>query len=250
MTDPEIDQTRADIGIVCALRTELSPFMAGCNHVRKYTGNSFTFRGGFLHEIRIAAVETGIGFARARRATHAMIDAHRPTWILSCGFSGALRAGLSVGDVVMATSIVDTHGHELTVDMTAPSWPGVHSGRLLVTDQVVCTVMEKTHLGTQHGALAVDLESFAVAQVCREAETRFIAVRVISDDSSADLPAELPAVLQQSGSGRLGAALGAVWNRPGSVRDLWQLRENAQQASERLASFLGRLLPQLPCGNR
>ena len=44
-----------------------------------------------------------------------LIDAHTPDWVLSVGFSGALP-GNEIGDLVMANSIVDTHGNELTVD--------------------------------------------------------------------------------------------------------------------------------------
>ena len=84
-----------------------------------------------------------------------------------------------------------------------------------------------------------------VAQVCRETETRFLAVRVISDDFSADLPAEVVSVLGDTGSFRLGATLGAVWKRPGSVKDMWRLREQTNLASERLAKFLQGVIVQL-----
>ncbi len=39
-------------------------------------------------------------------------------------------------------------------------------------------------------------------------------------------------------AGRWGAALGAILSRPGAIKDLYKLRENALAASDRLARFL------------
>jgi adenosylhomocysteine nucleosidase len=241
------DTAHADIGIVCALAIELSAFLDRCDRVRKYKGGDFVFRGGRYDEIRIAIVQTGLGFARARRATQALLDAHSPAWVISAGFSGALKPEIKVGHIVMADSIVDTHGHELRLDLNMPADPekGLHVGRLVNTDEIVRTVAEKKSLAEQHGGVAVDLESLAVAQMCRERETRFLAVRVISDDLSADLPPEVLSVIGSTGSIRLGAALGAVWKRPGSVKEMWQLRETAHSAAGRLATFLDGVVKQL-----
>src|SRR5580700_11578231 len=83
------DPSHADIGIVCALPIEMSTFLARCERVRKYSGSNFVFRGGKYDGIRIVVVESGTGQARARRATHALLAAHSPKWVLSCGFAGA-----------------------------------------------------------------------------------------------------------------------------------------------------------------
>ena len=89
------------------------------------------------------------------------------------------------------------------------------------------------------------MESLAVAQVARDSGTRFLTVRSISDDLSADLPPEVLSLVGSSGTMRLGAALGSIWKRPSSVKEMWQLRESAMKASERLASFLDGVVKQL-----
>lgn len=243
----EPDLAHADIGIVAALPMELAPFLQRCSRVRKYTGGDFVFRGGRYGEIKIVIVEAGAGFARARRATQALIEAHTPRWVLCCGFSGALQKELRIGEIVMADSIADVHGQLLSVEFSLgeAATPGLHVGRVLTADGIVRTVKEKQSLAHEHGALAVDMESLAVAQVCRELKVRFLAVRVISDDLSADLPPEVLSVLGGSGATRLGAALGAVWKRPGSVKDMWKLRESASMAAESLAVFLDGVIVQL-----
>ena len=91
---------------------------------------------------------------------------------------------------------------------------GLYVGKFLNTDQIIRTVAEKTQLGESTGAIAVDMESLAVARVCAERKVRFMAVRVISDDMSKDLPAEVLTVFGSSGFVRAGAVLSALWKRP------------------------------------
>lgn len=237
----------ADIGIVCALPIELGAFLDRCQKVKKYTGGDFVFRGGFYDGIRIAVVESGMGFSRARRATQALLEGHSPRWLLSCGFAGALQSDLSVGSILVADSIVDQHGQNVQVDLHMPADParGLFIGRLLTADEIVRTVALKRELGEQHSALAVDQESLAVAQVAREHKTPFLAVRVISDDLNSDLPPEILSIVGATGSVRFGAALGALWKRPASAKDMWRLREQAQSAASRLATFLDGVVIQL-----
>jgi adenosylhomocysteine nucleosidase len=241
------DGSHADIGIVCALPLELGAFLDRCTRVKKYVGSNFVFRGGRYDNIRIVVVESGTGFARARKATQAIIDAHSPRWILSSGFAGALVPAVKIGDIVVANSIVDTHGQTLMIDVAFPADPqrGLHIGRILTSDAVVRLVREKQHLAAHLGAIAVDMESLAVAQVCREQGIRCLSVRSISDDVAGDLPPEVLSLIGPTGTTRLGAALGAIWKRPESVRDMWKLRQSAHFAAGRLATFLDGIVIQL-----
>ena len=246
------DLAHADIGIVCALPIELGSFVNRCEKVKKYTGGDFVFRGGFYDGIRIAIVESGIGFARARRATQALVEGHSPNWLLSCGFSGALQPDVPTGAIVVGNEIVDQHEHSLKIDMNMPTDPahGLFVGRLLTADQLVRSAERKRQLGEQHAALAVDLESLAVAQVAHETKRRFMAVRVISDDVNAELPPEVLTVIGATGSVRFGATVASLWKRPTAVKDLWNLREQAHAAADRLATFLDGVLIQLRNANQ
>jgi len=244
---PPEDPSHADIGIVCALPIEMSTFLKRCERVRKYVGANFVFRGGRYDGIRVVVVTARTGFARGRHATLALVDAHSPKWVLSCGFSGALVPGVRVGDIVVADSIVDTHGQSLSIDGAFPADParGIHVGRLLTSDAIIRLVDEKKQLAERHGAIAVDMESLAVAQVCRERGVRFLCVRVISDDLSTDLPVEVLSLLGPTGTTRFGAALGAIITRPNSLREMWRLRQSAHTAADRLATFLDGVVVQL-----
>lgn len=246
------EQARADIGIVTALKIELNPFLDHCDRIKQYTGGKFTFRGGFLKSLRIATVESGPGRTRAEQATHALIDGHDPRWILSIGFSGGLTDAQAIGNIVVGTSVVDLEADDLEASalkidmkMASDSKRGLHVGRLATARDIVRTVAEKQRLAERSGAIGVDMETYGVASVCSERKRKFLAIRGISDDCSADLPPEVMTVLGRTGSVRAGAVLGALWSRPSSYKDLWRLRQNANRTADRLAQFLVALLPQL-----
>ncbi len=241
------DLTHAEVGIVHATEMEISPLLSRCDRVSKYTGGDLVVRGGKFDKTRVAFVQSGMGPARAAKATQALIDAHSPEWILSAGYSGALRPELKRNDIVVADSIVDAAGVPLTIDLKMPADParGLHVGRLFTSDTMVRTVAEKQALGEKYQALAVDMESIAVARKCQQFKTRFLAIRVISDDMTADLPPEILTVVGSTGAVRLGAAVSALWNRPGSITDMWKLRTDAMGAADKLATFLEGVIDQL-----
>ena len=115
-------------------------------------------------------------------------------------------------------------------------------GRLLTTDEVVLKSEGKARLRAEHGADLVDMETSAVAALCLERGVHFLALRVVSDDASTDLPPEILAIMGESGSYRLGAAIGAIWRRPSSLKDMLALREQAAEAAGRLARAMLELL--------
>ena len=242
-----VDATHADIGLVCALPLELSDFLGQWSKVKTYTGGKFTFRGGFYHGIRLAMVESGMGTERARRATEALLEAHSPKWIISTGFCGALSSEMKVGDIVVANKITTRALDELSVDlgMASDAARGLYVGRTVTVDQMVRNVAEKKDLAEKTHSIAVDMETHAVAAVCQQKKTRFMAVRAVSDDMSADLPPEVLSLVGETGAVRFGAVVGALWKRPSSYKDMWRIREHAMLAGEHLAKFLDGVVRQL-----
>ena len=247
MNNSSSDNAQSDIGIVSALPIELGQFLDRCERVKHYRGGDLTFRGGRYDGIRVLLAESGMGYARARKASLALIDAHHPKWILSSGFAGALLPTMKIGQIVMANEIIDQHGQRTAINLSLESDEanGLYVGRLLTADEMVRTVEQKQQLHEKHEALAVDMESLAVAQVAAETKTGFMAVRVISDDMSADLPPEVLSIIGDTGAVRVGAALTSLFKRPESLKDMLYLRKNAQAAAKSLATFLDGVVHQL-----
>ncbi|MBW3599869.1 MAG: hypothetical protein KY475_21680 [Planctomycetes bacterium] len=205
---------------------------------------------GRLQDRRVLVVESGVGAEAAAQAAERVIRRHQPAWIVSAGFAGALQENVRRGHIVMPEVIADAAGEEWSVGLTmdaesAAASRRLHLGRLLSVDHVVRTPEERRKLG-EHGAVACDMETAGVADVCRRRQTRFLAVRVISDALDDELPPEMQALLnQKTSAAKLGAAAGALFRRPSAVKDMWRLKEDAVKASDRLAKFLLGVLPQL-----
>lgn len=241
----------ADVGVVFALGIESGGLVDLLDSVLKTPSPQATFRQGGYRGRNVLLVETGVGRENAARGTELLIAAHQPPWVISAGFAGALSPQLKRGDLLLVNQVVDAAGESMSIDVRmSPEElgrsPGLHLGRLVTLDKVVRLPEEKRALAERHDALAVDMETLAVAEVCRNHKVRFLAVRVISDAVDEELPDDIERLTRQrTFAGQLGAAAAAIWNRPASVKQMWALKENALVASDRLAKFLAGMITQL-----
>jgi adenosylhomocysteine nucleosidase len=203
---------------------------------------------GKLAGKEIVIVEGGVGGKAAARATAEAIKFYQPRWVISAGFAGALDESLRRGHILMADEVANAGGERLSIGMKLDptASKGLHVGRLLTVNDLVRTPDERRRLAAEHGAIACDMETFAVAQTCAEKGVKLLSVRIISDAIDDELPPEIEKLLlQKTLVGKLGAAAGAVLKRFSAATDLWQLREDALKASDRLAKFLVGVVGQL-----
>lgn len=240
-----------DIGFVFALQIEAGGLVDKLPdaQIRRRAGR--VEHVGVMDERRVVVIQSGVGRRAAAQATEHLIRTYQPSWVVSAGFGGGLVPDVRRGHVVMADEVVDMHGNRLSVGLRADresvaAMPSLHIGRLLTVDHILRTRAAKLELGESHAALACDMETIAVAEACRQAEIGCLSVRVISDGLDDALPPEVEKLLdQQSWAGKLGAAAGAVFRRPSSVKDMWALQEQALKASDRLGRFLEGVVSQL-----
>jgi adenosylhomocysteine nucleosidase len=209
----------------------------------------FTEHAGTLRGKEAVVVETGVGGQDAAAAVSNVIDFHEPQWVISAGFAGALVEDVRRGHMLMASEVVKAEAAPLSIGVTInpAGTPGLHVGRLVTVDKLIRTRQAKELLGTQHRAIACDMETYAIAEVCRRKNVRFLSVRIISDALADELPKEVERLLsQKTMAGKLGAAAKAIFQRPGSALDLLKLQDDALKASDRLAKFLAGVVAQLP----
>ena len=247
--DPE--QRKCDVGFVFALGIEsggLEDLLANVVTVR---GAGILVRRGQLGSKRVVIAQSGPGCEAAAKTTAALISAHQPDWVFSAGFAGGLAKGVGKHDILMAEQVVYHDGRHLSLDLKVDpaalaAIPDVHLGTLLTTDRIIRLPKEKHDLGQKHEALAVDMETFAVAETCRREKVPLIGVRIISDAVDDELPEDLDRLMRQKTVVRkAGAVIGSILNRPGSVKDMLQLKEDALVASDKLAKFLESMIRQL-----
>ena len=137
--------------------------------------------------------------------------------LVSFGIAGGLDPSLGPGVVVVATQVLRPNGnavdcHEPWIKRLLEVGPGFDSGALLGSDEAIMTSGHKTALYREHGCLAVDMESHAVAEVAQKAEVPFIAVRAIGDPANRSIPQAALAGLAADGRTRAAArASGAAF---------------------------------------
>ena len=237
----------ADVGIVAALPIEVGFLTDKLTKVRKYSGPGHSIIEGEYEGKLVALIVGGMGRVAAKKATELLIAGHHPRVIVSAGFGGALDPTLRRNDVVFFSEIVDREGQRFVAHLPDgfAKPPRIRTGRLVTVDEIVRTTAEKAELRARSSADVVDMESSAVASVCNAIGLQLIALRIVSDEAGADLPAEVVTMLTKSGGYRVGAALRAIWNRPSALKDFWSLHENAQEAADKLSEITLAMIARL-----
>jgi len=248
---PDANLRPCHVGVVYALAMEAAGLEARLGGVISIRASGFAGRQGGLKGRGIVIVHAGVGRANAEKATEALIIGHKPRWIISAGLAGGLHPSVKRGDIVMPDAILTEDGKRLAIGLQMSAdqraaRPDVHVGPLLTIDRVAFKASEKASLGQKFGALAVDMETLGVAEVCRREKQRFLSVRVISDPVDEQLPAEIERLVTRKTLVRkIGATAGTIFRRPSVVKDLWRFREAAHACSERLAKYLVGVIEQL-----
>ncbi len=206
-----------------------------------------------LPELSVLVLETGVGMEPARAALEWALGRpllegvpYRPKLVLSAGFAGGLHPGFRVGDLVVATEVIDAEGTRWPTtwpgELPPGEWqPPLRRGRLLSLNQLVGSAGEKRALGERHDAVAVEMEAAALAPLCRKQGVPFGCVRAISDDADTGLSPKLVSVLAGGKVSPLWLLL-AVLGAPRLIGELRRLAKDTRQASEQLGKALGELL--------
>jgi len=240
-----------DVGVVVALSIEAGCFSDRLGVKSNVRGNGFEVIQGFLGKRPIALMLCGVGAEAAERGTEALLAGHHPRWVISAGFAGGLQPQLKRGDLVLATHVQNAAGKLLAIDFrgSLPPPPGltIFQGKVLTSDRILASVDEKRAVGQSTGALAVEMETLSVAQVCAAAGQRFLSLRVISDAMDEEVPRDVEKLIAaKTGIQRAGTIIGGLFRRPSMVKDLWRLQEQALVSAENLAKGLETLIAALP----
>jgi adenosylhomocysteine nucleosidase len=169
-----------------------------------------------------------------------------PKVVISAGFAGALEDQLQVGDVVLATEVVDEKDQRLATTwpraLPAGPWePQLHRGAIYTVRKPIGTSQQKRLHGQAHSAVAVDMESVVLARWCRQRDIPFGAVRAISDAADTELSPRLLSLLGDDQPSIARIALAGL-RSPSLLRELCHLARNTRKAAHHLALALGELL--------
>jgi adenosylhomocysteine nucleosidase len=179
-------------------------------------------------EVRVLL--TGMGTRNAERSVRAALDEHKSNLVLSCGFAGGLDPTLKPGDVLCSTDNSALR-HKLTT-------AGAKPAKFFCATRIATTVAEKLELRRTTGADAVEMESAAIHNVCRERGIPCATVRAISDTANEDLPLDFNQLSKPDLSLDYARLLWAIAKAPGKIPALLRLQKNSSVAAQRLAEVL------------
>jgi len=227
------------LGIVAALAAEARAFRPAARGVTTPGTTLSTLGDGTLITV------TGIGYAAAAQGARALVGAGCRA-LLSWGLAGALDPALAPGAVVVPEEVA-LEGTEQRLRST-PEWREqvlrvlsaagpVERGALLTSRRPLAAVLDKTSAFCRTGAVAVDMESFAVAEVALAHGLAFLAVRVIVDRAADELPRALAGAASPSGGIAIGRLLARLLLEPGSLTRVARLARCYRAARRSLRSI-------------
>lgn len=199
----------------------------------------------------IVLVYSGAGAGNARAASELLLK-QGASRLISWGCAAALSESLKPGDLTLADTLVDADGvqigirndwHDLTKNLLSTQLK-VHTGSLAESKTIVATAEDKKSLHVKTGAIALDMESVAVAAVARQNGLPFLAVRAIADPVGMDLPKAINHSLNDAGDIVLSKLLAFIALHPAELPGLIKLglHFNAAKSTLRsVAKHLGQL---------
>ncbi len=191
------------IAIIAAMSKELNLLLPLIDHHSTVTINETTFHVGNIEGHEVIAMRSGIGKVNAAVATLTLIDSFHPALVINTGVAGGTGVA-KILDVVIPDRIAyhDVWCGPDTVWGQAAGCPrffecplpaelveslGARQGLLASGDIFVSRREEVAHiLDLYPDAVACDMESAAIAQVCSLKNVPFVCIRVISDTLGAD----------------------------------------------------------------
>jgi|GEM_PF-430600 adenosylhomocysteine nucleosidase len=241
-----------DVAVICGDSVESSGLRKLMDDVVTTRCPRLLEHAGQLAGRRLIIAESGTGTQQAMDATDDIIQMHKPGLVIAAGFATALDESMQHFHLLMGDPVQDAAGEQFQLgsrwdeDQLA-AMPDLHLGPLLSLPEIITSLERRKELAEQYDALAVDMESLAIARSCRQHQTSCMTVRVITEMLTEEFPAEVTGLAgQQTTARKLGAFARALVHRPSSVKDMWRLKNRAYKASEKLGRFLVSLIGQLP----
>jgi len=199
------------------------------------------FRAAQCRRLRVSIWTLGVTGQRSAAALKRMIESSRPEIIVSAGFSGALQPGLGVGTIVIGENFSDPQ-----IVQALRVFPDYQIGPIITVPDILESSDAKRGTGALSGALAGDLESEHLYQVCCEAGIPMLSVRSISDTAEQDLPLPRSVLINpETGRSDPTAIFQYLFRNPAKSTQFAKLVRDARSAQQSLAIALEVILSML-----
>ncbi len=197
---------------------------------------------------KLLVAYSGAGPNNAQSAAELLV-AKGAARLISWGCAAALSASLKPGDLILADKLIDAGNIEMAVNADWYSYTKnrlakfvvVHGGSLAESINIVSSSMDKKKLHSITGAVALDMESIAIAKVARQYNVPFLSIRVIADPVNMSLPLAINYSLNDQGDIMLGKLLLFLFLHPAELPGLIKLGLHFNAAKKTLKSVANHL---------
>ncbi|MBO4804215.1 MAG: 5'-methylthioadenosine/adenosylhomocysteine nucleosidase [Muribaculaceae bacterium] len=193
------------IGIIVAMRKELDLLLPLLHDSEESRMSGFEFHRGKVGRHDVMVMQCGIGKVNAAMGTLMLVNHFAPNYVINSGVAGGADLSVKVMDVVAGAQVAyhdvwcgpesvmgQVQGLPLYFEGATkllellPERDDIHKGLICSGDQFIDKMEDVKRIkGIFPDALAVDMESGAIAQVCHQCGVPFLALRVISDSPGA-----------------------------------------------------------------
>ena len=217
-------------GIIVALPDEISSLTS-----KKITkGDSL-----FINDNTVIAY-SGAGPKNAAKASQLLIDKGAER-LISWGCAAALKANLHPGDLILPQTLLTERHEEITIaspwlndviDQLSSLNP--FTGSLVESSFIVAESEEKKAIYKQTRAIALDMESLAVARIAIQNNRPAIVIRCIADPVTMNLPKAVSHALNNQGDVVLAKLLWFLLTHPNELPGLIKLGLHFNAAKNKL----------------
>lgn len=196
------------VGVIGAMKAEIEGLKAAMSGMETKTVAGIEFFTGTVSGREVVAAVSGVGKVYAAMCAQTMILEYNPSVIISTGVAGGHKS-LRVGDVVIAGSVVqhdidtsplgDEAGFISGINLinipcskklsenlmrAAEAVGGIEYkyGVIATGDRFICSRHDADAISEKFDALAYEMESASIGQVCYINGVEFAALRAISDN--------------------------------------------------------------------
>ncbi len=232
------------IGVISAFHAE----------ARSLVGHSIHAKRVFPCGDTGAVVVSGIGTKNTEHAITALLE-HGATVLVSWGIAGALVGNVRPGDIVLAEAVIAPGGArypctkdwcERIATRLQATRIIVHRGALAHTDTPLRTPADKARYQQLTGALAVDMESIAVARRAAAHRLPCVAVRAIVDAATDTVPETITRHIDPFGTAKHGAILMMLLKQPRLLPTIMRLANHMRRATSALTTVARTGVPFAP----
>ncbi len=201
------------IAIIGAMDCEISAIKKEMFDLKEENYADLKIFTGTINGKFIILAQSGIGKVNAALNTQYIIDTYKPNIIINTGVAGGISDELDIGDVVIGTYLVQ-HDFDVTVLGYAKGYmctgvekdkptkyycdkelvekfqscleqnmskQKIHLGIIASGDKFISGKEIKKEINEYFGAIAVEMEGCAIAQVATKNKIPFVVTRAISD---------------------------------------------------------------------